>query len=89
MVRERVLSQCFPVPSLQPGRGRTAMRPYPPGTSPVGSPVGKADGTPSATGVFGAPSPSGPAEARSAAEDWILATRSLLSFMRRPCKRKF
>ena len=54
--------------------GDTPLSPRPPGTSPVGSPVGQADGPPSATGGFGAPSPSGPAQTFRAGRDWRRAT---------------
>ena len=53
------------VPSiLAPRQGRTEMRPHPrtPGNQSRRFPRRKSDGSPSATGVFGAPSPSGPAE---------------------------
>ena len=59
--------------------GDTPLSPRPPGTSPVGSPVGQADGPPSATGGFGAPSPSGPAQTFRARGDWRRATLTLSS----------
>ncbi len=56
--------------------------PRPPGTSPVGSPMAQPIGTPSATGVFRAPSPSDPAVSQFSSLLISTAVRLMLGHMK-------